>query len=77
MDNIAKNSSKTLAGGGQVLSDDIPKDGTGMSFLAHSRGYLHTKSKHRGRQARSMAFAFPGLVEAPLLQGPGLDQDHQ
>ncbi|KAK4214018.1 glycoside hydrolase superfamily [Rhypophila decipiens] len=33
MDNLAENSSKTLVGGGQVPSDDIPKDGTGVIKL--------------------------------------------
>ena len=45
--------------------------------LAHFWVYTHTKPKHRSRQARSMAFTIPGLVEASLLQGPKLDQDHQ
>jgi len=33
MDPIAENSSKTLATGGTVAEDDIPKDGTGEALL--------------------------------------------
>jgi 1,4-alpha-glucan branching enzyme len=38
MDPIAENSSKTLANGGQVAQDDIPKDGTGT--VPHSTHLL-------------------------------------
>ena len=41
---IVDNSSKTLAGGGEVASDDIPKDGTGRTSIEMERKAMMRRS---------------------------------
>ena len=79
MDPIAEKSSKTLANGGHVANDDIPKDGTGnvllLARLLRFAACMPNMSIRR-HQARSVAGALPGLAEAAVLQGTELDQEN-
>jgi hypothetical protein len=63
-------------GGGKVAEDDIPKDGTGSFPLGGGgvHAWCQRLTRTRSCQARPLALALPGLVEATLRQGPGLDQ---
>jgi hypothetical protein len=59
---VVETSSYSLANGGQVASEEIPKDGTGKAWYMPVSLERHKTNKlNRSHSTRSLAFAVQGL----------------